>query len=179
MDNLMIEQAKFFAIGAHNAVGQKRKYNFAPYWTHCEAVAELVEMLGGDENMIMAAWLHDTVEDTQVTLGEINFLFGTDVASLVKDLTKVSRPEDGNRQIRDHIDRAHLAKTSKRGQEVKCCDIAHNVADIALFDPNYAKIYVRAKQEVLDVMTLASAPYRELAQNAIDTALDNIASQGF
>lgn len=47
--------AKYFAIAAHEAVGQKRKYTGERYWRHCESVARMVKEAGGSEDMVCAA----------------------------------------------------------------------------------------------------------------------------
>jgi len=60
----------------------------------------------------MAAWLHDTVEDTPCTLDDVRNMCGEEVAVLVEMLTDTSKPEDGNRAARKAIDREHTAKAS-------------------------------------------------------------------
>jgi (p)ppGpp synthase/HD superfamily hydrolase len=71
----LVERASKFAIEAHDSIGQKRN-NSDPYWHHPRAVAALVTEVTKDEEMITAAWLHDTVEDTKVTLEQIKQEFG-------------------------------------------------------------------------------------------------------
>jgi len=93
----IVDKARYFATAAHAAVGQKRKYSDDDYIVHPIRVANLVKQYGGTEEMIAAAYLHDVVEDTDVTMDTITSLFGSVVASLVKDLTDVSKPSDGNR----------------------------------------------------------------------------------
>ena len=90
----LIERAAQFAKDAHESINQRRKYSDQPYIVHPAAVAEIVASVTDDENMICAAWLHDVVEDTPVTLGEIKSAFGDDIANLVDGLTDVSKPED-------------------------------------------------------------------------------------
>ena len=94
----IIERAELFATAAHGATGQKRKYTDEPYVIHLREVALLVAEHGGDDAMIAAAWLHDVVEDTAITLDEITAHFGEDVASLVFALTDVSRPRTATGQ---------------------------------------------------------------------------------
>lgn len=147
-------KAKYFAIAAHEAVGQKRKHTGEPYWTHPERVAATVFDYGGYDYMVEAAWLHDVVEDTGVTLGVIRTFFGTQVASMVQDLTNVSRPEDGNRAIRKAIDRGHMTKASMESQFIKCADIMDNVKDFMLHDPQFAVQYKTEKRAMLDVMRI-------------------------
>ncbi len=76
--------------------------NPLPYVTHCEEVAETVARHGGTEEAISAAWLHDTVEDTETTLLEIGQLFGGTVAALVAEVTDdpaLSKDEQRKAQI--------------------------------------------------------------------------------
>ena len=61
-----IAKAKEFAREAHS--GQVRKYTGLPYTTHTEEVAQIVDNYNGSKEMIAAALLHDTVEDTSVTV---------------------------------------------------------------------------------------------------------------
>ena len=89
----LVERSKAFAIAAHRAIDHRRKYTGDPYDVHLSAVAELVESVGGTPEMIAAAWLHDTVEDTPTTISDIEREFGPRVAELVRALTDVSRLE--------------------------------------------------------------------------------------
>ena len=102
----LVHRAREFATQAHRRIEQTRKYSKQAYEVHLKAVADLVAWVSDDQEMIAAAWLHDTVEDTPATLGDIEREFGSEVAQLVADLTDVSRPGDGNRAARKAIDRA-------------------------------------------------------------------------
>ena len=93
---------------------------------------EIVQTVEHDEAMLAAALLHDVVEDTPVTIEEIQEIFGADVASLVDDLTDVSKPEDGNRKFRKALDREHSAQSSARAQTVKLADLISNGVDIGI-----------------------------------------------
>ena len=68
--------------------GQYRKSG-EPYAIHPILVASIVANMGGDESMVIAALLHDVVEDTEVTLSEVQAEFGDEVAKLVEGLTKI------------------------------------------------------------------------------------------
>ena len=148
----LIEKARRFAFEAHNAIGQRRKYTDEPYTVHLEAVAELVESAGGDDEMIAAAYLHDIVEDTETSIEDIESLFGSDVAYLVDHLTDVSSPGDGNRAERKALDRAHTAKGDARVQTIKLADIIHNCQTVADCDPEFAKVYLEEKRKLLEVL---------------------------
>ena len=84
-----IERAADFAKTAHESIDQRRKYTNEPYIVHPAKVAEIVSNVTDDENMICAAWLHDVVEDTPVTLADVRDKFGDDVAHLVLSLIHI------------------------------------------------------------------------------------------
>ena len=94
------ERARRFATEIHAAAGQRRKYTDEPYIVHPAAVVELVRSVTDDENMLAAARLHDTVEDTGATLEDIAQQFGPEVAELVSMLT------DKNSRRRKTVPRA-------------------------------------------------------------------------
>lgn len=112
-----LTQALAAATAAHT--DQVRRFNGGPYIAHPIAVATIVTVNGGDENMVIAALLHDTVEDTPVTLDAIRDAFGDDVATLVEAVTK----RDGE-SYWDFLDRTIAA--GPRAVAVKRADIEHN-----------------------------------------------------
>ncbi len=136
----VIARARAFAAEAHE--GQFRKYGGQPYIVHPIAVAETVASVTDDPEVIAAALLHDTVEDTPATLTDIETHFGARVAALVSDLTDVSRREDGNRAARRAIDRAHTAAASPEAKTVKIADVLDNLRTIPKGDPGFGRIYV-------------------------------------
>ncbi|ADN08787.1 RelA/SpoT family protein [Sulfurimonas autotrophica] len=87
-----LEKALQFSIDSHQ--GQYRKSG-EPYIIHPILVASIVASITNDESMAIAALLHDVVEDTPITIEQIEDLFGKDVAHLVAGLTKIDA-------IRDH-----------------------------------------------------------------------------
>jgi (p)ppGpp synthase/HD superfamily hydrolase len=152
----LLEEADAFA--AHHHEGQLRKYVGGPYVAHPRAVARLVRRFTHDAPMVAAALLHDVAEDCGVSLQEIERRFGSDVAGLVRDLTDVSRPQDGNRAQRKAIDRAHTAAASPRAKTIKACDLIHNTASIVRYDPTFAGVYLDEKGRLLPVLHNASDP---------------------
>jgi (p)ppGpp synthase/HD superfamily hydrolase len=136
-----IQLAAYVSVAAHSAVGQRRKYTGEPYWMHTHAVAKRVEAAGGTPQQICAAYLHDTVEDTQLTLDDIKGMFGPEVGALVAGLTDVSKPADGTRIIRRTIDRLHTAKQAPEVKLIKLCDILDNLESIVEHDPVFGQTY--------------------------------------
>lgn len=148
----IIEKALIFAVNAHNAVGQRRKYTNEPYFLHSVAVARIVSKVPHTDEMLAAALLHDTVEDTNVTLIDIERNFGNKVASLVECLTDVSKLEDGNRKIRKAIDREHTARASAQAKTIKLADLIENTHSIVAHDSDFAKVYLAEKALLLEVL---------------------------
>ncbi len=149
----IIKKAQDFATTEHQRINHVRKYSNQPYQTHLQAVAKLVSTVTNDEQMIAAAWLHDTVEDTPATLGDIEEAFGSQIAELVEELTDVSKPSDGNRATRKEIDRQHLATASLRAKTIKLADLIHNCSDIVKHDEKFAVTFVSEMQALLDVLS--------------------------
>ena len=150
----IVEKARIFATASHAAVAQLRKYTNEPYIVHPAEVFSIVSRVdGATEEMMAAAWLHDTVEDTGVTIEVIREMFGKEVAELVGWLTDVSRPEQGNRATRKAIDRAHTAMAPADAQTIKLADLISNSRSIMEHDATFAKTYLAEKRLLLEVMT--------------------------
>ena len=80
-DNATVEEAIKFAVDAHR--GGLRKGTTKPYITHPLEVMTILNSMGADNNLLIAGLLHDTVEDTDITVEQIKEKFGEDVAHLV------------------------------------------------------------------------------------------------
>ena len=149
-------------------INHRRKYTGVPYIQHPINVAILVQSVGGDENQVIAAINHDTVEDCPfVTIEMIEQQFGTDVAGLVSDLTDVSKPQDGNRATRKQIDLEHTAKASPRAKTIKLADLIDNTKDIVANDRVFAKTYLAEKKRLLEVLKDGNPTLYQIALNQI------------
>ncbi len=166
----LILRARVFATAAHAAVKQRRKYTEDAYIVHPAAVVGIVESVEHTDAMIAAAWLHDAVEDTGVTLDDIRAEFGDEVAGLVYWLTDQSSPEDGNRATRKAIDRRHSSAAPPMAQTIKLADMIDNTATIEMHDPDFAKVYRHEKRLLLQTMTLGDPTLMEIAKRQIEEA---------
>lgn len=146
------KRALAFATKAHDSIDQRRKYTGQAYIVHPTAVAEIVRSVPHTPEMIAAAYLHDVVEDTPVTIEEIEVEFGPRVKELVGWLTDVSKPEDGNRELRKSIDRQHSAEAPAAAQTIKLADLIDNTLTISKYDPTFWVRYRREKIALLAVM---------------------------
>ena len=86
-EQALVRKAYAYAAAAH--AGQVR-LSGEPYLSHPLAVAEVLAELGFDAHSVAAGLLHDTVEDTKVTLEEVDAEFGEQVADIVDGVTKIS-----------------------------------------------------------------------------------------
>jgi (p)ppGpp synthase/HD superfamily hydrolase len=149
----IVDKALVFATAAHAAVGQTRKYTGEPYIVHPIHVMNILKTVPHTDAMLAAALLHDTVEDTGVTIELIESEFGSEVAELVSWLTDVSKPEDGNRAVRKQLDLEHTAQAPAAAQTIKCADLISNTASIVKYDMNFAETYLKEKSALLTVLT--------------------------
>jgi len=164
-----IQKAKIFATAAHAAVGQQRKYTLEPYIVHPAEVASMVAQYNNNEAMVAAAWLHDVIEDTNVTSEILREEFGDEITELVIWLTDVSKPEDGNRATRKAIDLAKVALAPPNAQTIKLADIISNITSIFEHDPDFAIIYLKEKRAQLEVLKEGNQELYKIAYNLLYT----------
>jgi len=163
----LIPYAVQFATKFHE--GQVRKYTGEPYITHPLAVAELFKESFPDfatDEAYIAAILHDCVEDTECTYGDIIKGFGETVAAYVWFLTK---PEEfvGNRRLRKALDIARLKEAPEVVKAIKLCDLMHNSLSIEEHDPKFWKTFKKESLELISIdggagFTSIAATYSEL-----------------
>ena len=146
----LITKAIEVAVSAH--AGQVRKYSNIPYITHPFAVAGLVASIGGTEDMVAIAILHDVVEDSDVTVEQLEAEFGYEISYGVWCLSDVSKLEDGNRAFRKAMDREHIRKASSTIKTIKLADLIDNTSSIMACDPKFAEVYMAEKAQLLRVL---------------------------
>ena len=148
-----IQEAVKLATKAHD--GQLRKTG-EPYIVHPLAVKKILEEWNMDDDTIIAGVLHDTVEDTDVTLKDIEEQFGHDVAFLVDGVTKLSKARSGMKSLDSYLPETsdNLPKLLiATGQDVrvliiKLADRLHNLRTLSALPPDKQKKIAR---ESLDV----------------------------
>lgn len=154
---LELQHAIDFATAAHK--GQKRKSG-DDYVTHPLAVAETLIQWDMDIDTVIAGILHDVVEDTPVTLAEIETLFGRDVAFLVDGVTKVSQARSGMRDLKSYLPQTkdNLSKLLIAvGQDVrviviKLADRLHNLSTLQHMSKDKQRKIARESLEVFAPM---------------------------
>ena len=126
-DEAKIEKAYRLADAAH---GSQTRLSGEPYISHPLAVASLVVEMGLDTDSVIAAVLHDVVEDTGTALETIRSEFGADVALLVDGVTKLTRIKFSSveEQQAENLRKMLLAMSKDvRVMLIKLCDRLHNM----------------------------------------------------
>ncbi len=152
-DLFELDHAMDIATKAHQ--GQKRRSG-EPYIIHPLAVAAILIGWEMDIDSVIAGVLHDTVEDTGITLEDIETHFGADVAFLVDGVTKVSRVRSGMRDIESYLPatKDNLTKLMIAvGQDVrvliiKLADRLHNMNTLEHMSRDKQKKIARETMEV-------------------------------
>ena len=168
-----LARALAFARARHGS--QFRRGSDTPYWVHLVRVAmELARWGETSPVLLQAALLHDTVEDTQTTVGEIRTGFGPEVADLVDWLTA---PEDADAQ-REYYARLQ-ANAPFEAQLLKLADRVDNLRSIQALVMRTGERYRRwagayLRRTVWQVLPLAAgAP--SVARVALVTAMADLA----
>lgn len=145
----LIEQkeAHEYAKKAHE--GQTRKSG-GPYVRHPERVADIVRKYKKShklKELVSAAFLHDTIEDTNTTAEDLKKMFGALVASLVQELTsdKVKQKEIGKTKYLTQ----KMLNMSSWGLVIKLSDRLDNVSDLKTADEKFAKKYKKETESIL------------------------------
>lgn len=162
MGKTQLKRVIEFATKAH--AGQKRKYTGEDYITHPLAVGKAIalyefEIKSCKKQVIAAAYLHDVLEDTSITYGELRrFLFSVFlpydahfVFDMVVELTDVYTKKDYpylNRLERKRLERKRLETINPYSKLIKMEDIAHNSISIEKYDPEFFKVFLSETKEM-------------------------------
>ena len=147
-DEELLNRAYVFAMKAH---GQQKRASGDPYFSHPLEVAAILTEFKLDDATIVAAMLHDTIEDTAVTRGEIDDLFGTEIGGLVDGLTKLNKLDFASKhaQQAENFRKLLLAiADDARVLLIKLADRLHNMRTLH-FVP--AGKRARIAQDTLDI----------------------------
>lgn len=173
----MLLKAVDYCISSHE--GQKRKSG-EPYAIHPILVTSFVAHMGGDESMLIAALLHDVVEDTECDEDQLTFDFGKDVCSLVAGLTKIVAIRKD--ELADSGSNEKLSASAMTFRKmllasiedvrvlfIKLCDRLHNMLTLESLRPDKQK---RIAEETL--MVYAPIAHR-LGISAVKNILEDLA----
>ena len=160
-----------YADDAHN--GQLRK-DGSPFVTHPLAVAEIVAELELDTGSIIAAMLHDCIEDTGATHEEIAKLFGADVADLVEGVTKLTRVTYTSKEEEqmENLRKMLMAMAKDiRVILIKICDRLHNMRTMNYQTPR------KQREKALETMEIYAPIAHRLGMQKIKWELEDLSLQ--
>jgi (p)ppGpp synthase/HD superfamily hydrolase len=146
MSDAILFDAIEFATNAHK--GQLRKGSRLPYIYHPLAVGRILLEAGYETDIVIGGILHDTVEDTQVTIEEIASLFGERVAALVAGASEKNKADTWENRKRETIEKLDTADLGVCA--VSCADKLDNIrsirADIDVIGEEVWKRFKRSKE---------------------------------
>src|ERR1700761_255720 len=144
----LLNRAYVYAMKAH---GSQTRASGDPYFSHPLEVAAILTDLKLDDATIVAALLHDTIEDTEATRAEIDHIFGHEIGALVEGLTKLKRLELVSREAKqaENLRKLLLAIADDvRVLLIKLADRLHNMRTLEFVPP---KARQRIAEETLDI----------------------------
>src|SRR5919201_1187430 len=144
----LLNRAYVYALKAH---GSQSRASGVPYFSHPLEVAAILTDLKLDDATIVAALLHDTIEDTTATRVEIDSLFGRDIGALVEGLTKLKKLELVSKEAKqaENLRKLLLAIADDvRVLLVKLADRLHNMRTLSHVPPETRR---RTAEETLDI----------------------------
>ena len=159
-----------FELAARAHADQKRK-DGSPYVTHAVAAAEIIVEMDMDEDSIVAALLHDVIEDTPVTHEEIQKQFGPSVADIVEGVTKLTRVNYTSREEEQMENmRKMLMAMSKdiRVILIKLADRLHNMRTMDYQSPEKQRL------KSLETMQIYAPIAHRLGMQAIKWELEDL-----
>ncbi len=152
---------------------QKRK-DGTPYITHPVAVSELVADLGLDMDSVIAAMLHDVIEDTPATHGDIAKRFGSTVANLVEGVTKLSRMHYTSKEEEqmENLRKMFMAMAKDvRVILIKLCDRLHNMRTLMYQSER------KQKEKALETMEIYAPIAHRLGMQRLKWELEDLSLQ--
>src|SRR5215212_10071515 len=147
-DENLLNRAYVYAMKAH---GSQTRASGDPYFSHPLEVAAILTDLKLDDATIVAALLHDTIEDTEATRAEIDHVFGHEIGALVEGLTKLKRLELVSREAKqaENLRKLLLAIADDvRVLLIKLADRLHNMRTLEFVPPASRK---RIAEETIDI----------------------------
>ena len=134
----LLDRAIIFAVYAH--AGTERRGKGYPYIVHPMEAVEIVATMTADQELLAAAVLHDTVEDTDVTVEQLRVEFGERVASLVADESDVM-PEGMTEEDSWHQRKqAAIDRLSKASHDAKMVAMGDKLSNMRAIARDYAEL---------------------------------------
>lgn len=145
MSKSRLKKAIKFAKEKHG--NQKRKFHDELYFEHPKRVVELLGQYTNDEDTLIAAYLHDTIEDTATTYEEILNEFGKNIADLVKELTSDKELASKMGKVAYLVDK--MNGMSEKALIIKLCDRLDNVSGLSIEPRDFTQKYASETRDIL------------------------------
>ena len=138
LDTSLLDKAIKFAVDSH--AGTERRGKGFPYIVHPMEAMEIVSTITSDQNLLSAAVLHDTVEDTSVTIEDIRAEFGDIIAGIVE--AESDKYQEGVSEEDSWHDRklAAIQRLAKAPQEAKIVALGDKLSNMRAIARDYAVI---------------------------------------
>jgi GTP pyrophosphokinase len=168
-DEDLLNRAYVFSMKAH---GSQSRASGDPYFSHPLGVAEILTRLKLDSASIITGLLHDTVEDTEATLDQIEKMFGKEIGQLVDGVTKLSRLElqSDHTKHAENFRKLVLAMSNDiRVLLVKLADRLHNMQTI-----HYIKDPEKRRRIALETLEIYAPLAERMGMHEIKDQLENL-----
>jgi guanosine-3',5'-bis(diphosphate) 3'-pyrophosphohydrolase len=169
-DEAVLNRAYVYSMKAH---GSQKRESGDPYFSHPVEVAGLLARMKLDTSSIVTGLLHDTIEDTDATLDDIERLFGPEITRLVDGVTKLSRLElqsDQNKQAENFRKLVLAMSEDIRVLLVKLADRLHNMSTL-----RFIKDAERRRQIARETMDIYAPLAERIGMHRMKDQLEDLA----
>lgn len=166
MEQNRLELAKQYCKFYHK--NQFRKGSNEPFWTHPFEVAEILNKYGySDSTTQCIAYLHDTIEDTDIEADELKRVFGFEVYNGIYVLSRNKGRNLDESELTDEQYKQRLLYAPRKIHRVKIADIIHNTRTLSVHSENGIKKKIKDIEEFYIPLVKRSAPImvQELIEN--------------
>tara|TARA_R110001583_G_scaffold60219_7_gene179029 strand:+ start:1045 stop:1551 length:507 start_codon:yes stop_codon:yes gene_type:complete len=150
------ERALLVAEKAH----ANQQYDIYPYMYHIRQVVHIAEDLGYDESIIVAAVLHDTLEDTTLSYNDIKKAFGEEVAEIVYAVTDELGRNRKERKTKTYP----KIKANWKATVVKICDRIANMQQSKAYNPRLYQVYIKEHHDFCENLKNPLHPEVEISK---------------
>ncbi|MFX1296253.1 MAG: HD domain-containing protein [Promethearchaeota archaeon] len=171
--SLIRKKALQFASKFHS--NQLRKYSQDPYINHPKGVVKILDEFNVEFELIVTAYLHDVLEDTNATYGEIEEIFGTRIAKLVQELTSDRLLQDKMGKVKYLTEKMNTM--SSEALTVKLADRLDNVSGLGKCELEFRERYMKETMEILSGIKRIMTPiqmilYARIKEKSSEYSLD-------
>jgi hypothetical protein len=148
----LVKSARLFANESHDRFSSGRVSALQNLPAHLKSVAQIVSSVTDNHETIAAAWLHDLVEDTAVTLGDLERRFGPHVAKLVSEITIPFSAAGRTPATHLALAKEQLAQASPAAKTIKLADLIDTCSELHKSNPVSLIAYASEADELAAVL---------------------------